>query len=101
MKALKPLLLAAVLTLGIGARPQGPRPAPTAAPAYETLTTEKIKDLSVTLRVDGDKTDYDALKKIGRAFATSYRIPRYQVAYKFPNKLRVEGKIGPLSAVVI
>jgi hypothetical protein len=67
----------------------------------ETLATDKIKDLSVALRIVHEETNFDELKKIGGAFATSYRVPTYEIAYKAPNKLRVEGKAGILSALLI
>lgn len=67
----------------------------------EVLATDRIKDLSVALRIVHEETNFDELKKIGGAFATSYRVPTYEIAYKAPNKLRVEGKAGPLSALLI
>lgn len=67
----------------------------------DVLATDRIKDLSVSLRIVPEETNFDELKKIGGAFATSYRVPTYELAYKAPNKLRVEGKAGPLSALLI
>ena len=67
----------------------------------EAQPTERIKDLLVSLRIVHEETNFDELKKIGGAFATSYRVPTYELAYKAPNKLRVEGKAGPLSATLI
>jgi outer membrane lipoprotein-sorting protein len=67
----------------------------------EVLATDRIKDLSVALRIVPEETNFDELKKIGGAFATSYRVPTYELYYKAPNKLRVEGKSGPLSALLI
>jgi hypothetical protein len=57
--------------------------APT-APAAETTATDKIRDLSLTMRVTD--ADYDELKKIGGDFATSYRFKRMEVLYKSPNR---------------
>lgn len=76
--------------------PQKTPPAPAEVPA-----TDRIKDLSVALRIVHEETNYDELKKIGGAFATSYRVPTYEITYKAPGKLRVEGKAGPLSALLV
>jgi hypothetical protein len=78
---------------------QTPQKPPQASP--EVPATDKIKDLSVALRIVHEETNYDELKKIGGAFATSYRVPTYEITYKWPGKLRVEGKAGPLSALLI
>jgi outer membrane lipoprotein-sorting protein len=67
----------------------------------ESVMSEKIKDLTASLRILHEETNFDELGKIGGAFATSYRIPRYDLSYKWPNKLRAEGKAGPVSAVVV
>jgi outer membrane lipoprotein-sorting protein len=76
-----------------------PQKTPTSTP--EVPATDKIKDLSVALRIVHEETNYDELKKIGGAFATSYRVPTYELVYKSPGKLRVQGKAGPLSALLI
>ena len=47
------------------------------------------------------ESDFAELGKIGGAFATSYRVPKYKFAYKFPNRLRVEANVGPVAAVVV
>ena len=67
----------------------------------EAPTTDKVKDLFAALRIVHEETNFDELKKIGGAFATSYRIPTYELTYKAPGRLRVEGKAGPLSALLI
>lgn len=73
-----------------------------AAPvSSETIATDKIKDLKASLRIVHEETNFEELGKIGGAFATSYRIPRYDIAYKWPNKLRAEGKAGLVSAVIV
>jgi outer membrane lipoprotein-sorting protein len=73
-------------------QPKNPQDAP---------TTDRIKDLFAALRIVHEETSFDELKKIGGAFATSYRIPTYELTYKAPGRLRVEGKAGPLSALLI
>jgi outer membrane lipoprotein-sorting protein len=65
------------------------------------LATDKIQDLSATLRVIESETDSEALESLGREFATTYRIPRYEVWYKFPQKARFEGKAGILTGTLI
>ena len=65
------------------------------------LATDRIHDLSATLRVVDSEMDADALKELGGAFATSYRIPRYDVWIKYPGKARFEGKAGLLSGTLI
>lgn len=67
----------------------------------DTVSTDKIKDLTATLVVNNDGTDYDELKKIGGAFAATYRVKRMDITYKNPNKVRFEGKAIGLSALMI
>ena len=70
-------------------------------PPLEPPTTDKIKDLFAALRIVHEETNFDELKKIGGAFATSYRVPTYELTYKAPNRLRVEAKAGVLSALLV
>lgn len=108
-------LLAAGAVLAQTPRPRTPRgvrpspaararttPRPVGAPvAAETIATERIKDLKAVLRINHDETNYDELKKIGGAFATTYRVPRYDVFYKWPNRARFEARILGASAVMV
>ena len=56
------------------------------------VETTKIHDLTAILTVNDDETDFDELKKIGGAFATSYRVSKtVNVTYEAPNKARFEG----------
>ena len=74
----------------------------TAAPvSADTVSTDKIKDLTALLVVNNDETNFDELKKIGGAFATTYRIKKMNIAYKNPNKVRFEGKAVGLSALMV
>ena len=57
-----------------------------------TVATDKIKDITATLVVSNDETNFDELKKIGGAFATTYRVKRMDIEYKSPNKVRFSGK---------
>jgi outer membrane lipoprotein-sorting protein len=66
-----------------------------------TRTTEKIKDLVTTLVVKDDETNRDELKRIGGAFATTYSIKRMNVAYKYPNRARFEGKAAGINALLV
>jgi outer membrane lipoprotein-sorting protein len=67
----------------------------------QQFATDKIRDLSATLRVIDSELDSEALESLGREFSTSYRIPRYEVWYKFPQMARFEGKAGILTGVLI
>ena len=66
-----------------------------------SVATDKVRDLTAQLRVVESEMNSDALQELGGAFATSYRIPRYDVWYKFPGKARFEGKAGILSGTLI
>jgi outer membrane lipoprotein-sorting protein len=66
-----------------------------------SVATDKIRDLTAQLRVADSEMNSEALQELGGAFATSYRIPRYDVWYKFPGKARFEGKAGILSGTLI
>lgn len=108
-------LVALALCMGVGAasaqKQKAPSVKPNAVPtptsassgpvAAEQVATDHIKDMTMSLRVVHEETNYDELKKISREFATQYRISTYNFAYKWPNKLRVEGKAGPLSGLII
>jgi outer membrane lipoprotein-sorting protein len=60
-------------------------------PTPESIATEKIKDLAVTLTLK--EANRKELKKMGGAFATNYSAREAQMYYKAPNKLRFESKI--------
>lgn len=66
-----------------------------------SIATDKVRDLTAQLRVVDSEMNSDALQELGGAFSTSYRIPRYDVWYKFPGKARFEGKAGILSGTLI
>ena len=66
-----------------------------------SIATDKVRDLTAQLRVVDSEMNSEALQELGGAFATSYRIPRYDVWYKFPGKARFEGKAGILSGTLI
>jgi hypothetical protein len=72
-----------------------------APPHWDTLTTTKLQSLSVSLVVSSKETNFTELGKIGGSFATSYRVPRYNISYQYPNKLRVEAKVMFLSPLII
>lgn len=65
------------------------------------LATDKIRDMSLTLHVVESEMNSDALETMGREFSTSYRIPRYEVWYKWPQMARFEGKAGILTGTLI
>ncbi len=60
-------------------------------PDPESVATEKIQDLAVTLTLK--EANRKELKKMGGAFATNYSAKQAQMYYKAPNKLRFESKI--------
>lgn len=64
-----------------------------AAPDGIAVASDKIRDMTAVLRVVDAETHFDELKKIGGAFATTYRFKRMHIAYKNPNKVRFESKI--------
>lgn len=70
-----------------------------AAPSAGAIATDKIKDMTATIRVVD--ADFDELKKIGGAFATTYRFKTMNIAYKNPNKTRLETKVAGLSATLV
>lgn len=67
----------------------------------EQVETSKIKDLTCTLAVNSDETNFEELGKMGGAFATSYRIKHMDVSYKSPNKVRFESRFLGASVVMI
>lgn len=70
-----------------------------APPSAQQIMTDKIKDMTATLRVT--EVDRAELKKIGGAFATTYSIKRMGVSYKQPNKARFEGKFLGASVFIV
>jgi outer membrane lipoprotein-sorting protein len=79
-------------------KPAAPLLAP---PIWESIATTKIQDLAVSLVVSSKETNFTELGKIGGSFATTYRVPRYNISYQFPNKMRVEAKVLLLSPLII
>lgn len=67
----------------------------------EVPATDKIKDLTATLLVSSEETNFAELKKIGGSFATTYRFKRMNVTYKNPNKARFEAKVAGANVVVV
>jgi outer membrane lipoprotein-sorting protein len=61
-----------------------------ATPSWETIATDKIKDMTATLVVQD--VNRDELRKIGGSFATTYSIKRMNMAYQQPNKARFEAR---------
>lgn len=72
-----------------------------AAPTADAIATDKIKDLTATLNVIDSETKFDELKKIGGAFATTYRFKKMDAAYKNPNKVRFESRIAGASVLIV
>ncbi len=89
------------MSLAVAQKPPKPVVAAEAAVAAEKIATDKIKDLKAILRINHEETDFDELKKIGGSFATSYRIPKYDVYYKWPNKARFEAKVLGAGALMV
>jgi outer membrane lipoprotein-sorting protein len=96
--ALAAMLLGAYQAAAAPAFVSSTAAAPT-APAAETTATDKIRDLSLTMRVTD--ADYDELKKIGGDFATSYRFKRMEVLYKSPNRTRLEAKVAGVAVTLV
>lgn len=69
--------------------------------AADVVSTDRIKDLTATLLVIDAEVKFDELKKIGGAFATTYRFKRMDISYKSPNKARFEAKILGASALIV
>jgi outer membrane lipoprotein-sorting protein len=72
-----------------------------AVPSVESIETSRIKDLTATLTVNNDQTNFAELKKIGGAFATTYRLKRVEVSYKQPGKVRFESRLLGLPVVMV
>lgn len=65
------------------------------APALSSVATDKIKDLTCTLRVI--QVDFDKLSKIDKGITTQFRtLKRADVAYKSPNKVRLSNSVAQL-----
>jgi outer membrane lipoprotein-sorting protein len=66
-----------------------------AAPALSSVATDRIKDLTCTLRVT--QVDFEKLGKIDKGITTQFRtLKRADVAYKSPNKVRLSNSIAQL-----
>jgi len=89
----------------LGIAPPGVHPFLSPAVAYQNdgsdVMTTKIKDLQLALVVVNEETNFEELKKIGGAFATTYRAKRAQVYYKNPNKARFDTKVLGATASII
>jgi hypothetical protein len=70
-----------------------------AAESAVTAATDKIKDLTCTLRVV--KTDFNELGKISKDFSRSYYFKRMDITYQFPNKTRLQTKAVGMSGTLI
>lgn len=95
----KAILTAAVAALGFGLGTG--HVVAVAAQEPGLPATDKIKDLTATLVVSSDETNFTELKKIGGSFATTYRFKRMEVAYKNPNKARFETKVMGANVVMV
>ena len=100
-RTLTALLAAALALPGAVLLPLGlvPAPARAAAPNPDQVATDKIRDLSGTLKVV--QADFDELAKIGRDFRTTYRFKELALTYKNPNKTRLEARILGASVVIV
>jgi len=65
----------------------------------EKIATDRIKDLTLTIRVKD--ADMDELEKIGGSFKRSYYFKKMDVVYKFPNKTRLETGAAGVKGLVI
>lgn len=70
-----------------------PGPSFAAPSSVPSTATDKIRDLTAMLKVVDKETNFNELKKIGGAFATTYRFKRMDITYKNPNKARFEARI--------
>ena len=61
------------------------------APDADAIATDRLRDLQMTMIVV--QANGDELTKIGGDFRTSYRFKRMDIAYKSPNKTRLETRI--------
>lgn len=72
-----------------------------AAPDLNTVATNRVHDMTATMKVVDKETNYDELKRMGGAFATTYRIKKMDFEYKFPDKARFEAKILGQSVLLV
>lgn len=70
-----------------------------ATPTADSVATDQLKDMTGTLRVV--KADFAELGKISREFRVTYRFKRMDVAYKFPNRTRLETKAAGMTGILI
>ena len=84
------LLFCAVLPVHAQDPPTAVSPAPL-DPRIQKLVTAKITDVTATLHVT--ETDMAELQKAGSSFKETYRFKRMNVAYKYPNRLRMQTKV--------
>ncbi len=83
-------LLAAPLA-SFTAQAQEAEPAVTLDVPTRKLVTDKIKDMSATLRVT--ESNWRELEKCGSDFKKTYYFKRMSIAYQHPNKTRMESKL--------
>ena len=100
-KAIWTAVIAALGVAGPGIGSGGGAAAAVVAQDLDTIATANIKDLTATLLVSSDETNFAELKKIGGSFATTYRFKRMNVSYKNPNKARFEAKVAGANVVVV
>ncbi len=91
------LALPSAILIPLGLLP--PTAARAAAPDPDQVATNKIRDLSGVLKVV--QADFDELAKIGRDFRTTYRFKEMSLAYKNPNKTRLEARILGAAIVLV
>jgi len=70
-----------------------------ATPTADSTATDRVKDLTGTLRVV--KADFDELGKISKEFKVTYRFKRMNISYKFPNRTRLETKAAGTTGILI
>jgi len=91
-KGLTAAAVAAVATIAVAAL---------AAPEINSVATNRIHDLTATMKVVDKETNYEELKRMGGAFATTYRLKKMDVEYKFPDKARFEARILGQSVLLV
>jgi len=69
------------------------------APPIEAFVAPGLKDITSTVNVKLANTN--ALLKVSKDFANSYRLKTMRITYKDPGMMRMEGKAGPLTVVYI
>jgi outer membrane lipoprotein-sorting protein len=67
--------------------------------AAAAIATDRLKDLTATLIVKN--ADFSELEKIGGDFKTTYRFKQMTLAYKHPNKTRLETTILGRSVLIV